>query len=308
MDFRGALAVLWRRRVLTATLLLLTLGASAGVGVMLPWSYSASITEVLLNSTITSKALGGGNPYLAFDAPLVQTANVLAIKIGAPANLAALQAKGDTASVQAQVLSENAQTEEPFIQVTVTGKSKQAVLQTLQDVSANMNSILEKLQSGVPVGARTSLQTLAADSSPARQTSGKLKPLIAVFAVGLLLTFLVPQAVEGSAARRRERGRRTDPQPVPDDSYGAPFEDDSTAFRSDQANGYPDQATGYRGEDQANGYRGEDYAAGYRGEGYQEFRTNRQADGITRQYGSPERPGSRGAKRPEFMPNSGNGH
>lgn len=205
MDFGGSFGVLWRRKGLTVTLLILTLLVSACAGVILPWKYSASITETLLDSESSSETLGGGNPYLSFNAAMVDMANLLAMKLTSDANTLALQQNGYTASFQAQVLSENPQNEEPFIQVTVDGSNKEAVTRTLQGVTASLNALLEQVQEGVPTKSRLSLQTIAEVSTPARSLSAKIKPLVGFLAVGLILTFLIPQAVEGSSARRRKR-------------------------------------------------------------------------------------------------------
>ena len=211
MDFSNSLGVLWRRKGLTFLLLLLTLAGAAGVGVLLPWTYKESVTETLLNSQQSSQSLGGGNPYLSFDAAMVEMANVLTLKLADVQTTNALAQQGDTASYQAQVLSENAQNEEPFIQISVSGKSSANVAQTLQGVTASLSSLLTQLQANVPVKSRASLYVISEDSAPKRSTSAKLKPLVAVVGVGLVLTFLIPQAVDGAAVRRRKSRAMTSP-------------------------------------------------------------------------------------------------
>lgn len=196
--------VLWRRKVLTFVLLILTLGGVAYEGVRLPWSYSASVTETLLDSQQSSKALGGGNPFLSFNAPMVEMANLLTIKLSDSANTLALQKDGYTASFEAVVLSENPDTEEPFIQISVKGGSKKAVAKTVQGIAVNLNDLLRQLQANVPVHSRLALQRIAETASPVRSWSAKIKPVAGFLGVGLLLTFLIPQAVEGSVVRRRK--------------------------------------------------------------------------------------------------------
>ena len=205
MDFNDSIDVLRRRKALTATLLLLTLLGTVGAGVALPWTYSASITETLLNSKASSDTLGGGNPYLSFDAAMVELANVLTLELTDAHNVAALAQQGDTASFTAQVLSQNAQNEEPFIQINVSGKSKDAVAQTLQGATASLSTLLGQLQTGMPTKSSASLETIADDSTPTRSSGAKLKPLLGLLGVGLVLTFLLPQAVEGAARRRKSR-------------------------------------------------------------------------------------------------------
>jgi hypothetical protein len=232
MDRSSSFSVLWHRKGLTSVLLILTLLGAAGAGVKLPWTYNASITEDLLNSKQSSAALGGGNPYLSFDSAMVDMANLLALKVANDANTLALQQEGYTASFQAQVLSENPETEEPFIQISVKGRSKEAVVRTLQGVSASLSALLTQVQAGVPAKSRLSVQTIAEISTPMPSLSAKIKPIAGLLAVGLVLTFLIPQAVEGSVTRRRKirakaeqevTGTADDRQQVPDQQVEGDF-------------------------------------------------------------------------------------
>jgi hypothetical protein len=212
MDFNGSFGVLWRRKGLTLALLMLALLGAGYVGVTLPWTYSASMTETLLDSKKSSAVLGGGNPYLSFNSAMVDMANLLAVKLTNSGNTLALQRGGYTASFQAQVPSETADSEEPFVQVSASGSNKEDVVQTLRGVAASLSKLLTQLQAGVPAQSRLSLQTIAGASSPVRSLSAKTKPAVGFLGVGLLLTFLIPQAVEGSAVRRRKaRGGITAP-------------------------------------------------------------------------------------------------
>jgi hypothetical protein len=213
-------------------LLILTLLGAAGAGAKLPWTYNASITEDLLNSKQSSATLGGGNPYLSFDSAMVDMANLLAIKVANDANTLALQQEGYTASFQAQVLAENPETEEPFIQISVKGRHKEVVARTLQGVSASLSALLAQAQAGVPARSRLSVQTIAEVSTPVPSLSAKIKPVAGLLAVGMVLTFLIPQGVEGSVTRRQriraeqevtvtadDRQQMPDPQ-VEDDFLG----------------------------------------------------------------------------------------
>ena len=218
MEFSGTTGVLWRRKRLTFTLLLLTILGTVGAGVILPWTYKASATVTLLNSQRSSATLGGGNPYLSFDSAMVAMANVLALKLTDGQNLLALQQKGDTASFQATVLSQNPENEEPFIQVSVSGHSPAVVERTLQGTVASLGIMLSGLQAGMPPAQRASLETITQDPAPTRSASAKLKPLVGFLGVGLVLTFLLPQAVEGAGRRRKKRPAVVPPaagQPAP---------------------------------------------------------------------------------------------
>jgi hypothetical protein len=206
MNLRESLRVFLRHWILTSVLLLLTLIICAFSALRLPASYKASVTVALLNSATSSEANGGGaNPYLSFTTSLVETANVLAIQLGSQQAAAALQSQGYTASLEATVLSENAENEEPFIQVSISGRSAAAVEGTVHGVTAEISTLLAKLQTHLPARDRASVQTIAADDQPTRDISSKVKPVVGFLGVGLVLTFILPQAVDGIATRRRAR-------------------------------------------------------------------------------------------------------
>jgi capsular polysaccharide biosynthesis protein len=206
MNLRESLSVFWRRWILTSVLLLITLIVCLISAFKLPASYKATVTVALLNSATSAQANGGGtNPYLSFTSSLVETANVLAIQLGSQQTTAALQSQGYTASLQATVLSENAENEEPFIQVVVSGRSAASVEQTVHGVTAEVSTLLDQLQTHLSARNRASVQTIAADDQPTRDISSKVKPLVGFLGVGLVLTFIIPQAVDGIASRRRAR-------------------------------------------------------------------------------------------------------
>src|ERR1700733_5498791 len=207
MDLREPFRVFLRHRILTSVLLLLTLILTAASTVILPASYKASATVTLLNSPTSSQAIADGNPYLSFDPSLVEAANVLVIEITNEQNTAALNLQGDTASFQAVVLSENPENEEPFIQVSVSGGNADNVEQTLHGVIAQLGSLLNQLQASMAPKNRASIQAMAEDSQPSRSSGSKIKPLVGLFGIGLVLTFIIPQAVDGIAVRRRSRRR-----------------------------------------------------------------------------------------------------
>jgi hypothetical protein len=277
MNFNGSFGVLWRRKGLTFTLLMLALLGAGYVGVTLPWTYSASITETLLDSKRSSEALGDGNPYLSFNSAMVEMANLLAVKLTNSGNTFALRRDGYTASFQAEILSENAETEEPFIQIFASGSNKKDVAQTLQGVAASLSTLLSQLQAGVPAQSRLSLQIIAEASSPVRSSSAKTKPALGFLGVGLLLTFLIPQAVEGSAVRRR-KARAGTTEPV----------GDRTNSRNLDREAEPDRFHS-------------SYAAETRSENFQREGLDRQVKGDFRErYVSPMRQEGRAQSRSEY--------
>lgn len=229
MDLRKSFRALWRHRIATFAILFLALASTLGAAIKLPWSYKASTTVILLDSSKSSAADASGNPYLSFNTSLVQTANVLAIELGSPQVTEALQAQNYTAAYQAQVLSENPENEEPFIQISVGGSNANTVENTLHGAVTELTTLLASLQTQVSPDARAALQVISIDTQPSRSTGAKIKPLVGFLGLGLVLTFIIPQVIEGIAIRRRSRDRKDavewperlprDMQPTPDSKW-----------------------------------------------------------------------------------------
>jgi hypothetical protein len=201
MDLMETFQILRRYRLLTSVLLLLTLAGTVGAAIKLPWTYQSAAQTVLLNSNTASRATGS-NPYLAFDPSLTQTANVLCLELMDPRTAQALAADGYLAGYQAAV---NSATGGPVIQITVTGSNAATVEHTLSGVTNEVGTKLLALQSGVAPQNRITSSVVSMQPRATRSTSKKAKPLAAVFGVGLVFTFLIPQIVNGIAVRRKRR-------------------------------------------------------------------------------------------------------
>lgn len=214
MDLRETFQVFRRQWILTSALLLLTLIITAVSALTLHSSYQASATVALLNSATSSQTIGGGNPYLSFDDSLVETANVLVIEASSQQTAAQLRRQGYTASFQATVLAENPETEEPFVQISVSGSSADSVERTVRGVTAELDSLLGQLQAKVSSANRATLQVMAEDNQPSPSASSKIKPLVGFLGLGLVLTFIVPQAVEGVGRRRARSQASAAPEPA----------------------------------------------------------------------------------------------
>lgn len=214
MDLMETFKILRKYRLLTSVLLLLTLLGTVGAAVKLPWTYQSVAQTVLLNSNTASKATGG-NPYLAFDPSLAQTANVLVLELMDPRTGQSLAAQGYSAGYQVAV---NSAAGGPVIQITATGSNPTAVESTLNAVTNEVNTKLVTLQGGIEQKNRITSSVISLQPRATRSTSKKAKPLAALLGVGLVFTFLIPQIVNGVATRRQRRrsdrdlGKRS-PQP-----------------------------------------------------------------------------------------------
>jgi hypothetical protein len=201
MEVMETFQVLRRHRLLTSALLLLTVAGTAGAAVKLPWTYQAVAQTVLLNSNTASKA-SGDNPYLAFDPSLTQTANVLCLELMDPRTAHALASEGYSAGYQVVV---NSLTGGPVIQITVTGSNAGTVEHTLSGVTDAVSTKLLDLQSGIAPQNQITSTVLSVQPTATHSLSKKAKPLVAVLGVGLVLTFAIPQLINGVVLRRRRR-------------------------------------------------------------------------------------------------------
>jgi hypothetical protein len=211
MDLMESLRTLRRRWILTSALLLLTFAATAAAFVKLPWTYQSQAMTVLLASRSAAK-LSGGNPYLAFDQSLTYTADIVRREVMDPRTALALSAQGYSS---VYLVTTATDTSGPVLLVTVTGSNKNAVENTLHGVTNELNTKLTGLQVGVTPYNQITSQIVFMTPKATRMLSKKARPLVVVLAVGLALTFAIPQIVDARATRgqsRREGGEAYRPR------------------------------------------------------------------------------------------------
>jgi hypothetical protein len=147
----------------------------------------------------------GGNLYLAFNYTLTQTANVIQLEVTDARTGTALAAQGYTASYSvAQAPAASA----PVLLVTVTGKNPGLVENTLTGVTKQLSAELHTDQASVRPDNRVTDQVIAFTQTPSRMTSKKARPLVGVFAGGLVLTLSIPAIIDAMAVRRSNRRSR----------------------------------------------------------------------------------------------------
>ena len=236
-----SLRALRRRWILTSVLLLLTLAGAAAAVVKLPWAYQSQGMTVLLASPSSAK-LSGGNPYLAFNASLSYTADLVRREVMDPRTALALSARGYTGSY---LVIDAIDTSGPVLVTTVTGSNKNTVENTLHGVMDELKTKLVGLQAGI--SSYNQITSLVVSMSPnaTRSTSKKARPLVVVLAVGLALTFAIPQMVDAWAIRRRIR-RATGEQAKP--NYpGDRIADDRRSYADGPVPSWVDAGSGAAG-------------------------------------------------------------
>jgi hypothetical protein len=210
MDLIDTLRVLRRHWIVTTLLLLVTLGAVGGVLFVLPWTYSAQSTVVLLPSRDASK-LTGGNPYLSFDSSVTNTAYVVSVAVMSPSEQQALVAAGHTGTY---TIAPSAVTTGPVLVTQVTAPSKSQAEGTLMAVTAAIGARLRAMQGSQKIGPNNQITVRVESVTPeaTRLISKKAKTLVLALAVGLFLTICVPLLIDASA-RENERDGQPPGQP-----------------------------------------------------------------------------------------------
>ena len=191
--------ILRRRWILAGTLLVLTFAATAGALFKLPWTYQAQSNVVFLASSNISKPYGG-NPYMAFNSTLNQTADVVRYEVSDLRTAMALAARGYTSSY---TIIDAVDTSGPILLITATGSNKASVEHTLNGVTQQIDIDLRQQQAGI--SSVNTIHDMVITFSPEahRLTSKKSRPLSVVFGIGIALTIGIPMLVDAIMLRRR---------------------------------------------------------------------------------------------------------
>jgi hypothetical protein len=194
--------ILAKRWALTTALLILTIIATATALVKLPWTYTAAAEVMLLPSKNLAQTYGG-NPFLAFNPTINETADVIRYEVTDMRTAQVLAAAGYT---QGYTITDAVDTSAPILLITATGSDAGAVEHTLTGVVNKLSALLASLQSSFSPANRIHDMVIASDPQANRAISKKARPLLVVFAGGLLFTVAVPVLVDAVAERRLTLG------------------------------------------------------------------------------------------------------
>jgi hypothetical protein len=225
------LSILRRRWILASALFLLTLAGTAYGFKKLPSTYQSTSSVVFLAPKNSTKVFGG-NPYLAFNASLNMTADVVRYETNDSRTVSALSAQGYTATY---LVTDAVDTAGPVLIVTVTGKNKIMVENTLSAVTNEISAKLAGLQ--LKIGPNNKIYSLVITytQKPTQMLSKKARPLSVVAGGGIGLTLAITLIVDAMLIRRRNMKRT---RPAKDDRRGRnsswPDRDSSPAGRPDQ--------------------------------------------------------------------------
>lgn len=205
MDLVESGRTLRRRWILTSFLFLLTLLAAAVAWVKIPGPYQAESMIVLYPSQQAAK-INGNNPLMSFGGSLNVAGDIVLREVSAPASVASLAAKGYSSSF---TIEDDPNTTGPILDVTVTGKDQAQVENTLRGVTAAVQSRLNYIQGGYKPENKITSGVVSTDPTPKLLVSKKARNIVIILGLGLVLTFAIPQIVDGEISKRRgDRDRR----------------------------------------------------------------------------------------------------
>jgi capsular polysaccharide biosynthesis protein len=199
MDILKSLRKRW---ALTMALLILTLIATTAALIKLPWEYNATADVMLVPSKNLAKSYGG-NPFLAFSTAINETADVIRYEATDMHTAQVLAAAGST---QGYTITDAIDTTAPILVITVTGSNAGAVEHTLTGVVNSVSSLLASQQAKFGSFNQIRDMVIASDPQASRVTSKKARPLLFIFAAGLIVTVAIPFLVDAVAERRLTLG------------------------------------------------------------------------------------------------------
>jgi hypothetical protein len=202
MDVARILGALRRRWYLVTIGLLMTMGLSLLAYQTVPFTYQASGSVLLLPPGYDKQ--NGSNPFLQLGGLELPASIVAAYLEGeGPQERAARVVPHATYTVAI-----DASTRGPVLSVIVVDRSEASTLLALSTVLDAIPAALHELQSQLKVGSGSTVGSmrLAVDTHPTVIRKATLRALVAVLAVGLVLTMMSTVAID-SLLDRPKKGR-----------------------------------------------------------------------------------------------------
>ena len=180
-------------------------------------TYEAAATYILVDPPappISAQMTGSDNPYLRFsnDAVLVE---VLASRLTSEQGRRLLASQGADPNYTAQSSPELGFSA-PILQITGTGTTPAAAIQTAYLVGRAMTTELARMQGIRRVDKRYRIKAAAvvAAHDATLKGAGRIRGLVAVFALGAILMFVLISFLDAVGALRAQRVEVKWPQPA----------------------------------------------------------------------------------------------
>lgn len=209
----------WRYKLATLPILgLVLIGAYWVLAIKEP-VYEASSTYILVNPPDPPTEeeiardpklgrIGTDNPYTRYSDQSV-VVQVLASRLSSDPTRRDLAKRGANPQYIVEPSAEFGFTA-PIVQITGTGPSPAAAVRTANVVGLAVTRELDRMQQsrGVAEQYRIDTQQVVAPHDAKLKPSGQLRSLVAVFALGAILLFVVVSVADALIAIRRERAQR----------------------------------------------------------------------------------------------------
>ncbi|MFI5062616.1 MAG: hypothetical protein ACHP9Z_01370, partial [Streptosporangiales bacterium] len=178
---------------------LLTLVAAGAAWQKISGPYQAESMVALIPSKQAAKP-DGNNPLMAFGGSESVAGDIVQRQVMAPPYAAKLASEGYTASF---AIVDDPTSTGPIVDITVTGSNQAEVANTLRGVTAAFTSQLATLQQAYVPANRITSQVISYQPTPKLLVSKKARDIVIVIGLGLVLTYAIPQIVDGEIRRRR---------------------------------------------------------------------------------------------------------
>jgi hypothetical protein len=236
MDLLMIVRKIWRYRLVTLPVIVLTFFGGAYVIVGKESTYEASASYVLINPpVVTSEQIRSqpdtDNPYTRF-ADQNTVTQVLVARVSSESARDALVEAGADDRYTAEP-GEQFGYSTPIVNITGVGSSPEAAIHTTEVVGNAVKKELGRMQRARGVDPRywIKAQLVNAPGDAKLKASGLLRTVIAVFAVGAVLLFLVVSVGDAVTTLRAERMKPAagEDAPIPEPLSVRDFFEDSSA-------------------------------------------------------------------------------
>lgn len=207
MDIASIMRALGRRWYVVAVGFLLTAGLAVGVTYLVPLTYDAQASFVLLPPRPAEQQPGNSplhdNPYLRLGG-LETMGGVLAKSLSDSTSYLSIIPKGSPAKY---VVADDPAVPGAVLQVTGTARSPQRAFAIVDDVIALAKTRLADLQAAVnaPADSQVRMAVITNNTVAEPNTSTVVRTLIVVIGAGLIGTILIALSIDALIRRHRER-------------------------------------------------------------------------------------------------------
>jgi hypothetical protein len=230
MDLLLIVRKIWRHKLVTVPVILLTLaGAAYAVAVKEPL-YEATSSFLLINPKAAPTAdeiarnpalakVRADNPYTRFADQSVMI-DVLARRMGSGTAREQLVRAGADPRFMVGTAAHFGSTS-PIVQITGAGSTPQAAVKTAEVVGHAVVGELDRMQAEhkVDPGYRITAMQVEFPDGPQLQASGQLRMLVAVLVLGTVVLFIVISVTDAVESLRRERWAEQAQEPWTADEF-----------------------------------------------------------------------------------------